>query len=54
MGVFVKIRIPGYFPDFMNYFSIGNIVEYVHGLMDQVHDGRFMGSRGSLNDSCQR
>jgi hypothetical protein len=34
-------KIPGsdYFLDFMNYFSIRNIVKEVHGLVDHV-DGR--------------
>jgi hypothetical protein len=36
--VFTKFPGSDYFLDFWIYFSIERGVEYVHGLMDRVHD----------------
>jgi hypothetical protein len=36
-SVFVKIEGPDHFLEFLNYFSIANFVDWVHGPMDLVY-----------------
>jgi hypothetical protein len=37
-GVFVKIQGLDQFLEFLNYFSIANSVDWVHGPMDRIHE----------------